>query len=187
MRPADGVVATLGKATRTLSIQPLDHRTTTYGFRIDEADGVHLNRDALAARGIVGPDVGRLLADGRFETTAGTVGLAEVSEPRRGQSMAFIMDTGLCEGAERLADGVDLLVCESTFLHRDVELAVKYRHLTALQAATLARDAGARRLVLSHFSARYPDNAVFADEAAAVHDDVVVAQDLLTVDVPKRR
>lgn len=182
----EGPVLELSSAV-TLSARRLDHRIPTIGYRIDEPDGVRLDPDALAARGITGPDVGRLVDDGRIETADGTVSIGEVSVRRRGQSMAFVMDTAPCEGAEALADGVDLLVCESTFLDRDAELADRYRHLTAAQAARLAVTAGARRLVLTHFSARYPDNAVFADEAGTIHDDVVVAEDLLTIPVPPRR
>ncbi|MGF1599029.1 MAG: ribonuclease Z [Acidimicrobiales bacterium] len=180
-----GPVAELGSRLR-LSAQWLDHRVTTIGYRLDEPDGRGLDKARLEARGITGPDVGRLVDEGRLETPDGTVGIDEVSEPRPGQSMAFVMDTRPCDGAERLADGVDLLVCESTFLHADVELADRYRHLTARQAAELARRAGARRLVVGHFSSRYPDNAAFAAEASAVHDDVIAAEDLLTVDVPPR-
>ena len=55
------------------------------------------------------------------------------------------------------------------------ELATQAGHLTAAQAATIARDAGARRLVLGHFSQRYPDTNAFLEEARAVHSDVVVA------------
>ena len=80
---------------------------------------------------------------------------------------------------------------ESTFLSEDAEdaeLATAHGHLTARQAATVAAEAGVRRLVLTHFSQRYPDPQRFADEAAAVFGgEVVVAEDLQTVPVPPRR
>lgn len=182
---AEGEVAEL-TPTLTLSARRLDHRTPTFGFRLDEPEAVHFDRALLDHHGIRGRDVGRLQREGRLETESGTVGLEQVSSVRRGQSLAFVMDTGLCEGATALAEGVDLLVCESTFLHRDVALAERYRHLTALQAGQLAQQAGARRLLLTHFSARYPDNEAFAEEAAQAHDDVVAAQDLLRVAVPPK-
>ncbi len=67
------------------------------------------------------------------------------------------------------------------------DLARRYRHLTAADAGRVARDAGARRLVITHFSQRYPDVRVLVDEAAAVFPDVVAAEDLLRVPVPPRR
>ena len=101
--------------------------------------------------------------------------------------MAFVMDTGVCDAAVDLAAGADLVVCEATFTSTDRELARRYRHLTAADAGRVARDAGARRLVITHFSQRYPDVRVLLDEAAAVFDDVVAAVDLLRVPVPARR
>jgi len=80
----------------------------------------------------------------------------------------------------------DLLVCESTYLETEADNAARHQHLTARQAATIVRDAGARRLLLTHFSARYPDSSVFGDEAREVHDDVVVAEELVSVSVPER-
>lgn len=181
---AAGVVGQLGAFT--LRVAALDHRDTTYGYRIDEPDGWSVDRDKLAEFGLAGPDVGRLVRDGWIDTPTGRVERSQVSVPRRGQSVAFIMDTVPCDGAAELADGVDLLICESTYLHSEVELARRYKHMTARQAAELATSAGARRLVLTHFSARYPDNQVFADEASAFHGDVVAAEDLAVIPVPQR-
>jgi len=185
-RPLDPGAFVRLNPTTTLTVRSLNHQIPTLGFRLDEDNGLRLDKARLAHLGISGPDVGRLLAEGRFEAPTGTVGLSEVSMPRKGQSFAFVMDTGLCPEAAELAASVDLLVCESTFLDRDRDLAERFRHLTALQAAELAADAGARRLVLSHFSARYPDNQCFAQEAAKVHHDVVAAEELLVVPVPDR-
>ena len=181
----DGPLDSLGRFT--LSAAALDHRVTTYGFRISEPDGINLDRDKLKAAGIVGPDVGRLLDQGWFDTSDGRVTVDELSRPRRGQSMAFVMDTAPCDGAAALADGVDLLVCESTYLDGERDLAAAYRHMTAGQAAQLAADAGARRLVLGHFSARYNRTDGFVSEASEYHDDVVAAQDLTRIEVPSRR
>ena len=55
----------------------------------------------------------------------------QVSEPRRGQRFAFIMDTRLCDAAFELADGADMVVCESTFADAEAALAREYGHLTA--------------------------------------------------------
>ncbi len=180
-----GPLATLGKLE--LSAAALVHRDTTFGYRLQEPDGFRVDPEKLAAFEIDGADVGRLLAQGTLETPNGTVGAEQVQVPLKGQSMAFVMDTIPCDGARELAADVDLLVIESTYLETESELAAKYMHTTARQAATLATEVGARRLVLTHFSARYPRNDVFYDEASQFHDDVVVAEDLLTVDVPARR
>jgi ribonuclease Z len=179
-----GPVGRLGSVD--LLAAELDHRVTTFGYRLQEPDGVALDADALATAGVAGPAVGRLVEQGWLDTERGRVTIDEVSQPRRGQSMAFVMDTAPCDGAAELAAGVDLLVCESTYTDAHRHLAAEYRHMTARQAAELAAEAGARRLVLTHFSARYPDNAVFEAEATGVHDDVVAATDLAVIPVPPR-
>ncbi len=113
--------------------------------------------------------------------------LDEVSAPRPGQRVAFVMDTRLCDAVFALADEADLLVVESTFLDEDAALAHAYGHLTARQAATVAAECGVRRLVLTHFSQRYPDPERFREEAAAVFaGELVVADDLVRVPVPRR-
>ena len=165
---------------------PLRHRIDTLGWRIDEPDGRRMLPDRLQAVGIVGPDIGRLQRDGVVEVAGRAVRLDEVSAPRRGQSVAFVMDTSWCDEALELADRADLLVCESTFLSAEQHLAETYGHLTARQAGRLAAEAGVRRLVLTHFSRRYGDTRAFADEAGAEFDDVVIANDLDRIDVPGR-
>jgi ribonuclease Z len=183
----DGGVVDPGPEPFTLVAARLDHRTETVGWRVVEPDGRRMLPDRLEAAGITGPDVGRLQRDGSLVTADGReVTLDAMSEPRRGQVFAFVMDTRFCEAALALADGADLVVCESTFLERDAELAAAYGHMTAAQAARVAAEAGARQLVLTHFSQRYPDDAEFGAEAGEIFPDVVVARDLDRVPVPPR-
>jgi ribonuclease Z len=170
----------------SLLAEPLDHLVETYGWRLQEPDGRRMLPDRLDALGVHGPDVGRLQREGTVDVDGRTVTIDEASEPRRGQSMAFVMDTRMCAGAAALAAGVDLLVCESTFLDRDAGLAQDYGHLTALQAAELAAEAGAQSLVLTHFSSRYPDEEELAAEARPVFAGVVAARDLDRIPVPPR-
>jgi ribonuclease Z len=181
----DGPVSTDGPFA--IEAVRLDHDPETFGWRIVEPDGIRMLPELLAALGIEGPDVGRLVDDGVLEHGGRRIMVSAVSEPRRGQRMAFVMDTGICDAAVDLAAGADLVVCESTFASADADLARRYRHLTAADAGRVARDAGARRLVITHFSQRYPDVQVLLDEARAVFDDVVAAEDLLRVPVPSRR
>ena len=171
----------------TIRAVELSHRVDAVGYRVEEPDGRHMIVGRLDALGITGPSIGLLQEHGSIEHDGRTVDLEEVSEHRRGQVFAFVMDTRWCHGALELADGADLLVCESTFLDVDADLAAEYGHLTARQAGRLAREAGVRRLVLTHFSRRYDDEQVFADEASSEFDgDVVLAEDLMRIPVPPR-
>ncbi|MGW4445468.1 ribonuclease Z [Streptomyces sp. NPDC004682] len=179
----DGVLAQT--PAYTLEARRLSHPVESYGYRLTEPDAVRMLPDRLAAHGIAGPDVGRIQREGALRG----VTLEEVSEIRRGQRFAFVMDTRLCDGVPALAEGCDLLVIESTFLDEDVRLAEEHGHLTAGQAATVARDAGVRHLVLTHFSQRYSDPEAFERQARAAGftGELTVARDLQRVPVPKRR
>ncbi|MFE5256174.1 ribonuclease Z [Streptomyces coelicoflavus] len=180
---ADGPLAVT--PAYTLDARKLSHPVESYGYRLTEPDGRRMLPDRLAAHGIKGPDVGRIQRDGSLNG----VPLDEVSEVRRGQRFAFVMDTRLCEGVHALAEGCDLLVIESTFLDEDEALATDHGHLTAGQAARAARDAGVRHLVLTHFSQRYSDPEEFERQARAAGfaGELTVARDLTRVPVPKRR
>ncbi|MDQ0403707.1 ribonuclease Z [Streptomyces sp. NBC_01723] len=169
----------------TLDAHKLSHPVESYGYRLTEPDGRRMLPDRLAAHGIRGPDVGRLQREGSL----GGVPLDEVSEVRRGQRFAFVMDTRLCPGVHTLAEGCDLLVIESTFLDEDEALATDHGHLTAGQAARVARDAGVRHLVLTHFSQRYSEPEEFERQARAAGfaGELTVARDLTRIPVPKRR
>ncbi|OAH09556.1 ribonuclease Z [Streptomyces jeddahensis] len=188
---ADGVVATT--SSYALEARRLSHPVESYGYRLLEPDGRRMLPDRLAAYGIEGPDVGRIQREGVLNGVA----LEQVSEVRRGQRFAFVMDTRLCEGVHALAEGCDMLVIESTFLHEDEQLAVEHGHLTAVQAGRVARDAGVRHLVLTHFSQRYNDRGgpsaagvaeKFEREArvAGFDGELTVAADLMRVPLPKR-
>ncbi|MFH8598111.1 ribonuclease Z [Streptomyces rimosus] len=179
---ADGVLA--ATPSYTLEARKLSHPVEAYGYRLTEPDGRRMLPEKLAAHGIAGPDVGLLQREGALNG----VTLDEVSEVRRGQRFAFIMDTRLCDGVHALAEGCDLLVIESTFLDEDVRLATEHGHLTAGQAARVAADAGVRHLVLTHFSQRYSDPSEFERQARAAgfEGELTIARDLMRVPVPKR-
>jgi ribonuclease Z len=121
----------------------LRHQVDVFGWRLEEEPGRRMLPDQLEALGVKGAEIGRLQATGEIEAGGRTVRLDEVSRPRAGQSFAFVMDTGVCDGATRLAEGVDLLVSESTFLTTEAELAKAWGHLTAADAARIAAGAAA--------------------------------------------
>jgi ribonuclease Z len=185
--PAGAEVVVTRRGTVSLTACPLEHGVPCYGYRLQEADGRRMVPELLERAGLSGPLVGELQRRGEIIHEGRTVRLEDVSVPRPGQAFALVMDTRPCPGAAQLARGADLLVCEATYQNDAAAEAHAHYHMTAGQAAALARDAGARRLALTHFSQRYKELDGFAAEAAAVHADMVVARDLDRVAVPPRR
>ncbi|MFI5843445.1 ribonuclease Z [Catenuloplanes sp. NPDC051500] len=182
----DGWTADLGAFT--LTARRLAHSVEACGYALAEPDSRRMVPELLAAHGITGPGIGELQRTGRL----GAVTLDQVSAPRPGQRFAFVMDTGLCDNVFALAERADLLVIEATFLNSDAALAAEAGHLTAAQAARVARESGVRRLVLTHFSQRYgpeefgPDGRYLAEARAEFDGDIVLAEDLMRVDLPPR-
>ncbi|MBL1075951.1 ribonuclease Z [Nocardia sp. 2] len=184
---AAGELPTPG-ASFTLTTRALSHPVEAFGYRISEPDGRRIVPERLRELGISGPAVGLLQRAGHIEIDGRSIALEQVSEPRPGQSFAFIMDTRLCDGVHELAQGVDMLVIEATFTDADEHLAKEFGHLTARQAAAVAARAGARTLVLTHFSQRYRTlDDHLAEARAEFSGEIVVAEDLMRIPLPPRR
>ena len=102
--------------------------------------------------------------------------------PRRGLSLALVTDTRPTPELERLAHDVDLLVCEGTYgSDDDRDKALERKHMTFSEAGTLARNANARQLLLTHFSPAVTDPASFASNATAIFPNTIVGRDHLTL------
>ena len=105
--------------------------------------------------------------------------------PAEPLAVCVLGDTRPCDSSIALAERVDLLQHEATYLDKHAALAEKYGHSTATQAATIARDAAVRHLVITHFSSRYPDESVLVDEALQTFPSTTAAYEVAWVDVRK--
>ncbi len=122
------------------------------------------------------------LPDGRVVRPEDLVGVS-----RPGRRIVLTGDTRPCDATKVAARDADLLVHESTFGDEEAERAVETGHSTAREAATLAKQAGALRLVLTHLSARYTrDVSDLEREARSVFPDARIARDGMEIDVPFR-
>lgn len=163
----------------------LDHGVENVGWRITEADSIKFHKEALKKLGLDGPIVRKLEKEGRICVDNRWVLLEEVSHIRPGDVFAYIVDTRPCPSAIALAQGAKMLLCESTYLDEERALAEEYKHMTAKQAAELARDAQVQTLILTHFSARYRDPEILAREARAVFFNTFAAEDLRRFPFPR--
>jgi ribonuclease Z len=173
--------------TYTIECLPLSHRILTYGYTLQECDKAGTFDVARAeALGIPkGPLYGRLqkgqsvtLPDGR------TVHSREVlGPPKRGRRIGYCLDTRPCPEAALLARDADLLLYDSTLAPGAEQEAAEKGHSTSRQAAVLAKEAGVKRLLLTHISARYPDARELLLGLEGLHDDIVVARDLMELSV----
>lgn len=155
----------------------LDHGIDNIAWRITEADTRKYDSKKLSEFGLKGPFIKKLIQEGSLEHQGRTVHLDEVSEVKKGDVFAIITDTRLCKGAREAAQNADLLMCESTYLEQHHDLAWKHYHMTASQAATLAKEANVGELILIHFSARYSSIEPFEEEARKIFPNTSAAED----------
>ncbi len=171
----------------TIHSRRLEHTVDSRGYRFAERDGVTMDKEKIQALGIMGPAVGRLKKEGSVEWEGKTISLEDVSTIKKGKALAFIMDTRLCDSAVELSRGVDVLVAESTYMNEHQHEATDHGHMTAADAATLAKRADAGFLVLTHFSQRYGDFADFAAEAKPIFSEVAAVRDGDSLDIRKMK
>lgn len=148
---------------------PLRHRIYTNGFLFREKPALRkLNMEVISKHPEIDICDYQNLKDGRdFTDTHGTVlANSELTiDPPSPLSYAYCSDTTYSEAVAKMIQNVDLLYHESTFLEQHVDLAETTRHSTAAQAAQIASMAGAKKLILGHFSSRYKDVNLFLQEA----------------------
>ncbi len=162
--------------------RPVAHRIFTMGFRYEEKPRPgSLNVAQANALGVTDFAHYRALKVGEAVTleSGATVRPEQVIGPARpGSVFAYVMDTRPCENGVALARHADLLYHEATFGEAYAQNARDTGHSTACEAAEIAKAAGAKRLLLGHFSARYDDVAPLAEEAQAIFRNTEAAVEL---------
>ncbi|NIS80449.1 MAG: ribonuclease Z [Anaerolineales bacterium] len=163
-----------------LSAFPVQHRgPDCYGFLFEETARRPFLPERADKLGIPpGPVRGKLvegktvtLPDGRTVTPDDILG-----PPRRGSRLVHVGDCGDTQNLVDVSREADALVIEATYLEFEEDLARKFGHLTAKQAAELAKRAQVGHLYLTHISRRYREREVL-DEARAIFPNVSVARD----------
>lgn len=171
----------------------LDHKIACYGYRIEEADHPgKLQVDKLRQDNIPsGPIYGQLKAGKTVKLDDGRVidGRNYIGKPQPGRIIAILGDTRQTPNAVVLAHQADVLVHESTFAKNEAKMAHNYYHSTSLQAAEVAKQAGAKKLLLTHISARYTGKAAYqlAYQVRDVVPDTRVVNDFDVIDVPFKK
>ena len=174
----------------TVTARPLRHRRFAMGFRLAERTRPgRFDPERARELGVPeGPAFGRLQGGEPVTVEDGTTVRPEqvLGPPRPGISLAYVTDTRPCDEGRALATDADLLYHDATFGNELHDRAVETGHSTAREAADVAREAGARRLLLGHLSARYDDAAPLGAEARAVFERAAVAEELRRYELDPR-
>jgi len=186
----DGAAEAFAGDGYRISSHPLVHTKPCLAWCLDEdiRPGV-FHPEKAEALGVPRGPMWSVLQDGspvRLDDGR-TVHPREVlGERRRGRKFCFATDTVAAPGLAEFARGSDLFICEGMFDNDLAETAAEKRHLTAAQAARIAREAGVRRLGLIHYSPRYADRELkrLLGEAKEIFPETFLCRDLQHVNLP---
>ena len=171
-------------------VDKLEHGLPSYGFRVVEADHEGMLDAVLLKEMRVpsGPVYGRLKNKEIVELDDGRVldGKDFVGPKQKGRIVTILGDTVKHPNSKKLAKNADVLVHEGIFGHAEEKLARQYKHSTTTQAAQIAKDAGVKELLLTHFSSRYlyKDLKDLEKEARTIFPNTHVMKDLQEVSIP---
>ena len=178
-----GKVTLIDHPQFTVSSFPLQHRIPTTGFIIQEKVGLRslikekLQESVLPLKAIQQLRLGQdyVASDGiNYFAKDYCYPLASL------RSYAFCSDTTFNPSLAPYFEGVDLLYHEATFMEADGHRAAETFHCTASQAGQLAQLAGVKKLLLGHFSSRYPDLSDLLAEAQTVFPNSILSEEGIT-------
>jgi ribonuclease Z len=173
-----------------ISAFPVTHRgADSYGFVFQEESRRRFLVEQAEALGVpIGPERRWLVAGKAITLPDGRViEPEEVLGPEiAGAKLVLVGDTGRTDDLVVVAHEADALIIEATYLEVDAAMAHQFSHITAAQAAHLARQAGVKQLYLTHLSRRYRDQDIL-NEARAIFPNTVVARDFDQIKVVKEK
>ncbi|MBR5645532.1 MAG: ribonuclease Z [Treponema sp.] len=169
---------------------PLDHTKTCVGYTLEELDRPgEFNPQAARELNVpVGPLWSQL--QNGFEVTSAdgkTVKPEQVmGEKRSGRKFSFVTDTLYNESIIDNVKGSDLLICEGMFEDELIDQAKEKKHMTASQAAYIAKSAGVKRMCLIHYSPRYTDKElnILLEQAKKIYPDTELSKDRMHIEIP---
>ena len=170
----------------TVTTFPLVHRVPAVGFRFQEKPKLrHIIGEEVQRLGVPHYAMNALRQGEDWITPEGTIvpndQLTTAADPAI--SYAYCSDTKFSRRVIKNVEGVDWLYHEATY---DESLRVKAHkryHSTAIEAATVARNAGVKQLIIGHFSKRYIDETPLLDEARSIFPATRLANEGLVVDL----
>ena len=166
---------------------PLNHRLETYGFLIREKMPQHnVKKEAIARYGLTLAEIGTLKRGEDVVREDMVISNEEAAYiPYEPRSYAYCSDTAPFPELAEWVRGATLLYHEATFPDAMSEMAAKTFHSTTLQAARTALDAGVKRLLVGHYSSRYPDVSFFLDELRSIFPATDLAHDLDVIEIER--
>jgi len=178
-----GTIVETGKFK--IEAEAMKHDTPCLAYSFIEKDKIRIDKAKMKKLGIKpGPLLKQIKQGKSIKFEGKTIKPEELCFEEKGRKITFVLDTITNENAVKLAKNSDLLVCESTYTEQEKDLAKEYKHLTAKQAAEIAKKSNSSRLILTHISQRYDyKEKLLLEEAKRVFKNTEVAEDLTSLEL----
>lgn len=162
-----------------IEARSMSHGIPSNAYAIILKDKRRLNKSKLKKMKLPNSPLIKELQNGKDISFNGKkIRASSVSYVEKGKKVSVILDTLMNDNALILAKDSDLLISESSFSEKDKEKAKEYLHLTSIDAATIAKKAKVKRLILTHISQRYERNSeIIEKEAKKIFKNVSLAKD----------
>ncbi len=166
---------------------PMTHNTPCLAYSFIEKDKIRINKKKLNKLNLKGKVIAEIVKGKDISFQGKKIKASDLIYIEKGKKIAIIFDTSLNNNCYKIAKNSDLLICESTFLESSESgknLAREYKHLTASQAAQIAKKARVKKLILTHLSQRYGGKEkIILQEAKKVFKNTTVAEDLNRIEI----
>ena len=168
-----------------LEAAKMDHDCPAIAYSFTVKEKSRLDKEKLKELNIPNsPLVAELVEGKTIEINGKKINGKKLIYTEKSRKITFVMDTRINENAIQLAENSDLLICEATYSKDEEEVASEHGHMTSVEAATIAKEAKVKALVLTHLSQRYEAiPKVILAEAKEVFKDVIIPEDLESVEL----
>lgn len=165
---------------------PLNHRIDTFGFMVREKmPQFNVRKEAIGRYSLTLAEIGTLKRGEDVVREDMVISNSEAAYlPYQPRSYAYCSDTAPFPGLVEWVKGVDLLYHEATFPEELADFAKATCHSTTVQAARCAAQAGVGKLLVGHYSSRFPDVSFFLDELRAIFPESYLAKDGDVIEIP---
>lgn len=169
---------------------PLKHTKTCVGYTLEEKPrpGEFNPEKAKELNVPVGPLWSKLQNGESVKSLDGKIINPEdvLGKPRKGRKFSYVTDTLYLDSIAQEVRDSDLLICESMFEHSLLDQAKEKKHMTAIQAATIARDSNSKKMAMIHYSPRYTDKelAILEEEAKSIYPGAILSKDRMCFEIP---
>lgn len=169
----------------SITAMPMKHEVPSNAYSFKIKDKRRLNKSKIKLLKLPHSPLLKKLQQGKTITYKGKkISPEKISRLEKGKKITFILDTKMNPNAIKLAKNSDLLITESTFSKKDRNLIKNHKHLTSIDAATIAKKSKSKKLILIHISQRYEKNLkTIKKEAQSIFKQTSLAKDFDTITI----